>query len=111
MRVASTRTHTAACGALNALWTIESAIARSTPRTGMRSSAGPESHGAISRPAKRLGVVGAAIGARGAAATGAPEGPLDVVARDEAVAARSGERRQVQSVLLGVEAHRRRRAR
>ena len=39
------------------------------------------------------------------------EGPFDVVARDEAVATGAGDRREVDAVLLRVEANGRRRAR
>jgi len=72
--VASTRTHAAACGALKALWTMASAIDRSTPLTGMRSSFAPVAHGSSSRPAKREVVEGPAMGERavGPALAGAP---------------------------------------
>src|SRR5665213_1075343 len=74
VRVASTRTHTAARGCVNALCTIASAIERSTPLTGMRSSLGPIDHDSSSRPTKRDVVFGPVMGAltRGVGVPGTP---------------------------------------
>ena len=105
--VASRRTHTAACGAENALWTMASAIERRTPFTGMRSSFGPVDQDSMSLPTKREVVVGP-LGAGttcgcGCRDRGAAQGPLDVVTSDQSIATRSGDRREVNAVLLRVE--------
>ena len=72
--VASTLTHSVTCGAVNALWVTACAVARRTPRTGMRVSVAPA----------RAGVGAAMVLGRGGC--GGERGErLDVGAADRSV--------------------------